>query len=48
MYKVSDVQGTYITLTKNANWWNREKELSLEKIIVNIYETVGEYIIALK
>lgn len=42
MYKVSDVQGTYITLTKNANWWNREKELSLEKIIVNIYETVGE------
>ena len=42
MYKVSDVQGTYITLNKNANWWNREKELSLEKIIVNIYETVGE------
>lgn len=42
MYKVSDVQGTYITLTKNTNWWNREKELSLEKIIINIYETVGE------
>ncbi len=42
MYKVSDVQGTYITLTQNASWWNREKELSLEKIIVNIYETVGE------
>lgn len=42
MYQVSDVQATYITLTKNTNWWNRDKELSLDKIIINIYGTVGE------
>lgn len=42
MYKVSEVQGTYLTLTKNTNWWNREKQLSLDKIIVNIYDSVGE------
>ena len=42
MYKVSDVQPTYITLTPNTNWWNRDVELSLEKIIVNVYSSVGE------
>lgn len=42
MYQVSDVQQTYITLTKNTNWWNRDKKLSLDKIIINIYDTVGE------
>lgn len=42
MYKVSDVQQTYITLTPNTNWWNRETTLSLEKIIINIYSSVGE------
>ena len=42
MYKVSDVQETYITLTKNTNWWNRDTELSLEKIVVNLYTSVGE------
>ena len=42
MYQVSDVQQTYITLTKNTNWWNRDKKLSLDKIIINIYDTAGE------
>lgn len=42
MYQVSEVQGTYLTLTKNSNWWNRDKQLSLEKIIVNLYDSVGE------
>lgn len=42
MYKVSDVQPTFITLTPNTNWWDREKKLTLEKIIINIYSSVGE------
>lgn len=42
MYQVKDVQQTYITLEKNTNWWNREKKLTLDKIIINVYGTVGE------
>ena len=42
-YKISDVQGSYITLEKNENWWNASKiGLSLEKINVNLYSSVGE------
>lgn len=42
MYTVSDVQATYVTLTPNTNWWDRETKLSLDKIIVNVYSSVGE------
>ncbi len=42
-YKISDVQKSYITLEKNENWWNSEKRgLSLEKININLYSSVGE------
>ena len=42
MYKVSDVQSSYITLVQNANWWNTDIEPTLTKITVNIYSTIGE------
>ena len=42
MYKVSDVQSSYITLVQNANWWNTDVKPTLTKITVNIYSTIGE------
>lgn len=48
MYAVTDVQATYITLSKNTNWWNRDTQLSLDKIIVNIYTSAGELYNAFK
>ncbi len=47
-YKVDSVQENYITLTKNTNWWDRDTELSLEKINVNVYDSVGELYNAFK
>lgn len=42
MYKVSDVQSSYLTLTKNPSWWNKNTELTLEKITINLYSSMGE------
>ena len=47
-YKVENVQENYITLTKNTNWWDRDTELSLEEITVNVYDSVGELYNAFK
>ena len=47
-YKVDSVQENYITLIKNTNWWNRDIALSLEKINVNVYDSVGELYNAFK
>lgn len=47
-YVVSSVQENYITLTKNTNWWDRDTELTLEKITVNIYDSIGELYNAFK
>ncbi len=41
-FKIADAQSSYIILEKNANWWNKEKEVTLDKIIVNLYSSVGE------
>lgn len=41
-FKISDVQSSYITLVKNTNWWNKEKEVTLEKITINLYSSIGE------
>lgn len=42
-YKITNVDSSYITLEKNDNWWNSEKiGLSLEKININLYSSVGE------
>ena len=41
-YKISEVQPSYITLVKNTSWWNKEKELTIEKITINLYSSIGE------
>lgn len=42
MYKITDVQPSYITLSKNTSWWNKNKDLTLEKITINLYSSIGE------
>ena len=43
MYEVTDVQTSYITLSKNASWWNiQEKDSIITTITVNLYSSVGE------
>lgn len=42
-YKIGNVQDSVITLEKNKKWWNAKKiGLSLEKININLYSSVGE------
>ena len=47
-YKVDSVQENFITLTKNINWWDRDTEITIEKINVNVYDSVGELYNAFK
>lgn len=43
MYRFSLVDGNKIELVKNENWWNKEnKNAKIEKIIINLYDTMGE------
>lgn len=41
-YKITEVESSYINLEKNNSWWNKEKKLTIEKITVNLYSSVGE------
>lgn len=41
-YKIAEVQPSYIVLEKNNSWWNKEKNLTIEKINVNLYSSIGE------
>ena len=47
-YKVDSVQENYITFTKNTNWWDRDTEITLDEITVNVYDSVGELYNAFK
>ena len=47
-YVVESVEENYITLTQNSSWWDRDTELTLEEITVNLYDTVGELYNAFK
>ena len=42
MYKIKSVEDSYIDLAKNEKWWDKEKNLTLEKITVNLYSSIGE------
>lgn len=42
MFKITDVQSSYITLSKNKSYWNKEKDSVLETITVNLYSSIGE------
>lgn len=41
-YKISEVQPSYIILEKNSAWWNKQANLTIEKITVNLYSSIGE------
>ncbi len=41
-YKITDVQPSGIILEKNSTWWNKEEKLTIEKITVNLYSSIGE------
>ena len=41
-YKIADVQPSFIVLEKNAGWWNKQVNLTIEKITVNLYSSIGE------
>ncbi|MBO6244312.1 MAG: hypothetical protein J6O41_07125, partial [Clostridia bacterium] len=41
-FKIADAESSYITLEKNTSWWNKEKDVTLEKITINIYSSIGE------
>ena len=42
MFKITDVQPSYITLSKNTSYWNKDKDSVLETITVNLYSSIGE------
>ena len=41
-FKISEVESSCIILEKNTSWWNKDKNIILEKIIVNLYSSIGE------
>ena len=42
MFKITDAQSSYITLSKNSSYWNKEKDSIIETITVNLYSSIGE------
>lgn len=42
MYQVSDVQSSYLILSKNSYWWGGSANLTLETITLNLYSALGE------
>lgn len=41
-YKITEVQPSYMLLEKNMAWWNRDTNLTIEKITINLYSSIGE------
>ena len=41
-FKITEVQSSYLTLEKNTSWWNKENEITLEKITINLFSSIGE------
>ena len=41
-YKITGVESSYIILEKNMSWWDKDKNLTIEKITVNLYSSIGE------
>lgn len=48
MYKVTDVQTNALILSKNDNYWDKDKKLTLDTITINLYQTSGELYNAFK
>ena len=47
-FKIKEVTGSTIVLTKNNNWWKKDANINLEKITINIYSTPAELYNAFK
>lgn len=41
-FKISQAESSYLILEKNNSWWNKEKNITIEKITVNLYSSIGE------
>lgn len=41
-YKIAEVNPSDIVLVKNTGWWNKQTSLTIEKITVNLYSSIGE------
>ena len=41
-YKITEVEPSYYILEKNEGWWNKQDNLTIEKITVNLYSSIGE------
>lgn len=41
-YKIVEVEPSYYILEKNEGWWNKQDNLTIEKITVNLYSAIGE------
>lgn len=42
MYKISSITNSLITLEKNTNYWDREKETNITQININLFNNIGE------
>jgi len=41
-YQITKVEPSYILLEKNTGWWDKERELTIDKITINLYSSIGE------
>ena len=41
-FKISQAESSYILLEKNNSWWNKDNNITIEKITVNLYSSIGE------
>lgn len=48
MYKIDSIGSSYIHLSPNELWWNKEKLPKIEKITINLYNNLGENLNAFK
>lgn len=47
-FKIKEVTNSTIVLNKNNNWWNKDVNINLEKITINLYSTPAELYNAFK
>lgn len=48
MFKIDSINSNQIKLSRNSEWWNKEKLPKLDSIIINIYSNLGEIFNAFK
>ena len=47
-FKIKEVTNSTIVLEKNINWWNKNENINIEKITINLYSTPAELYNAFK